>query len=86
MKNIKIAIQKGLNEVKETLINEGFQVFDYETAGLDADVTIITGIDEAYEEIEPVQYHKNGDKNMLIIDATNASPETVLNRVHQYLK
>lgn len=86
MKNVKIAIQSGLNEVKSVLIDEGFQVYDYGTAGLDADVTIVTGIDEAYEEIEPVQYHKNGDKDMLVIDATNASPETVLKRLHQYIK
>ncbi|MBN2794044.1 MAG: YkuS family protein [Clostridia bacterium] len=86
MKNIKIAIQKGLDEVKQVLINEGFDVHDYDSPGLDADVTIVTGIDEAYEEIEPVQFHKNGDRNMLVIDATNVTPETVLKRVHQYYK
>jgi maleate cis-trans isomerase len=86
MKNVKIAIQSGLNEVKETLINEGFDVRDYGTAGLDADVTIITGIDEAYEEIEPAQYHSNGKKKMLVIDATNTPTDEILNRIHRHIK
>ncbi len=86
MKNFKIAIQAGLNEVEEVLIKEGFDVHKYGTAGLDADITIITGIDEAYEEIQPEEYHKNGKKEMLIIDATNTSPEEVLKKVHKHTK
>lgn len=86
MNKIKIAIQNGLNDVRTKLVDEGFEVFDYGTAGLDADVTIVTGIDEAYEEIQPVQYHSNGKKNMLVIDATNVTPEKILERVHQYIK
>lgn len=84
MKNYKIAIQSGLKEVEEILRNEGFSVYNYETSGLDADITIITGIDEAYEEIEPEQYRANGKKEMLIIDATNTTPEEVLKKVHRY--
>lgn len=86
MKNYKIAVQAGLNEVEDALKKEGFDVHKYGTAGLDADITIVTGIDEAYEEIQPVQYHANGKKQMLVIDGTNVSTETILKRVHQYMK
>jgi cephalosporin hydroxylase len=86
MNTVKIAIQRGLEEVKKVLITEGFDVRDYESAGLDADVTIITGVDEAYEEIQPAEYHSNGKKNMLVIDATNSTPEEILKRVHLYIK
>lgn len=85
MKNYKIAVQSGLSEVEEALRNEGFDVYRYGSAGLDADVTIITGIDEAYEEIQPAQYHANGKKKMLVIDGTNSTTETILKRVHDYL-
>jgi hypothetical protein len=86
MKNIKISIQDGLDEVKNVLTNEGFNVFRYGSAGLDADITIITGVDEAYEEIQPAEYHANGKKPMLVIDATNTTPEKVLERVHKFTK
>lgn len=86
MKNYKIAIQSGLNEVENALKSEGFDVYKYGADGLDADITIITGVDEAYEEIQPVQYHANGKKQMLVIDGTNSSTEMILKRVHQYMK
>jgi cephalosporin hydroxylase len=84
MNKIKIEVQNGLDELMVSLTNEGFDVYKYGEAGLDADVTIITGIDEAYEEIEPAQFHKNGKKQMLVIDATNRTTQDVLTRVHRY--
>lgn len=84
MKNVKVAIQSGLDGVKDMLKSEGFDVYNYGEAGLDADVTIVTGIDEAYEEIQPAQYHANGKKQMLVIDGTNTSCEEILKRVHKY--
>jgi len=86
MKNYKIAVQSGLSEVEEALKNEGFNVYPYGEAGLDADVTIITGVDEAYEEIQPAQYHANGKKPMLVIDGTNSSTEVILKRIHDFIK
>jgi len=78
----KIAIQRGLEEVKDILIKEGFQVTPYGKDDFDADVTIITGVEEAYEEIQPAQYHGK----MLVIDATNTSTEDIIKRVHQHVK
>lgn len=86
MKNYKIAVQSGLNEVEDALKKEGFNVYPYGSAGLDADVTIITGVDEAYEEIQPAQYHANGSKKMLVIDGTNSSTDVILKRIHDFIK
>ncbi len=86
MKNLKIAVQSGLGEVEAALKQEGFDVYKYGTAGLDADVTIITGIDEAYEEIQPAEYHANGKKKMLVIDGTNSTTDVILKRVHDFIK
>ncbi len=85
MKNYKIAVQSGLSEVEAALKKEGFDVYKYGTAGFDADVTVITGIDEAYEEIQPAQYHANGKKKMLVVDATNSSTEVILKRIHDHI-
>ena len=86
MNKYKIAIQSGLNEVETVLRNEGYDVYKYGHAGLDADITIITGIDEAYEEIQPDQYRSNGKKSMLVIDATNSKTEDILERVHKHTR
>lgn len=84
MKNIKIAIQNGLGDIFKTLQAEGFDVYQYGHEGLDADVTIITGIDEAYQEIQPAEYHANGKKAMLVVDATNRSHSEILKQIHRY--
>ncbi|MBN2795686.1 MAG: YkuS family protein [Clostridia bacterium] len=86
MKGIKVEVQNGLNEVMSLLESEGFDVFSYGKAGLDADVTIITGIDDAYEEIQPAEYHCNGNKRMLVIDATNKKSNEILNQIHRFYK
>lgn len=78
----KIAIQKGLDDVKELLISEGYEVTNYGHNDSDANVTIITGVDEAYEEIQPAQYHGK----MLVIDATNTTTEDIMKRIHQHVK
>ena len=84
MKKIKIAVQSGLEEIEAILKQEGFDVYKYGKAGFDADVTVITGIDGAYEEIQPAQYHANGKKPMLVVDATNSTTNEILKRVHRY--
>ena len=83
MKKIKIAVQNGLAEIEALLKQEGFDVYKYGKAGFNADVTVITGIDGAYEEIQPAQYHANGKKPMLVVDATNSTTDEILKRVHR---
>ncbi|MDK2918687.1 MAG: hypothetical protein PWQ37_1420 [Candidatus Petromonas sp.] len=55
----------------------------YEDYDGDADITIISGIDSEYEEIETTQCRVCGpnDKQMLLIDATRLTPEKVLEYV-----
>lgn len=86
MEKWKISIQTGLNEVEEKLRAEGYSVFEYGKAGLDADITIITGIDHEYGEIEFEQIRKNGKKEMLILDATNVSVDIVIKSVHKFTR
>ncbi len=81
MKNYKIAVQRGLGKIFEMLEGEGYDVVIYENNKEDVDVTILSGINSEYEEIEPAQCRIYGDKKMLIIDASNLSPDTVLNYV-----
>lgn len=85
MKNIKVAVQSGLKDVESLLVEKGFEVVPYRTSGLDVDVTVITGVDSAYEEIEPAQCRlsKNEDHDMLVINATNLTPEQVLNYIEK---
>lgn len=86
MKGIKVEIQSGLNEVMTLLQSEGFDVYPFGKAGLDADVTIVTGIDDAYEEIQPAEFHCNGSKKMLVIDATNKNSNDILQHLHRFYK
>lgn len=80
MNRVKIAVQNGLSEVEALLKEEGYDVYKYGHAGMDANVTIITGTDGAYEEIEPAQRHGK----MLVINATHITTEAVVAQVHRY--
>jgi hypothetical protein len=70
MKNKKIAVQRGLNEIMEILKKEGYDVVLYEDNKDDVDVIILSGIDSEYEETEYAQCRVYGDKKMLLIDAS----------------
>ena len=78
----KISIQSGLKDVKDILVNEGYEVVDYGHNDSDANVVIVTGIDEAYEEIQPAEYHGK----TFVIDGTNSSTEEILKRVYKHIK
>ena len=81
MKNPIISIQKGLDEYKAALEAEGYEVHYSGYDDSKANVTIISGIDEAYEEIEPCECHPDGDSCMLVLDVSNMSIEEVLKTV-----
>lgn len=83
MNNYKIAVQRNLKEVIEMLKGEGFDVVIYEDWNGPVDVTILSGINSEYEEIEPTQCRIVGgdDDKMLLIDATRMSLEKILHYV-----
>lgn len=84
MKKLKISIQDGLQEVTDKLKDAGHEVFHFGEGGLHADVTIITGVDSEYEEINNSQIMKNGpDECMLVINATGMNPDQVLAEVNR---
>lgn len=83
MKRFKVALQKGLEHLQEHLVNEGHEVCYDGECMIEPDVTIVSGIDSAYEGIENTQCMLNasGETGMLLIDATNLSPERVLHMI-----
>lgn len=82
MKKHKIAVQQGLNEIYDLLTNKGYDVVPLETSKDNVDITIISGVDSAYEEIETAQCRNCGsDEKMLVINATSIPPEKVLEYV-----
>ena len=84
MKNYKIAIQGGLNDIETALKNEGYTVVPYLESGLKADICIISGVDSEYEEIETAQCRLRGtgeDDQVLLINASGLSPAKVIEYV-----
>ncbi len=82
MKKYRIAVQQGLNEITQLLKDKGHDVVQFETSKANVDITIISGVDSAYEEIETAQCRVCGpDEKMLVINATTLSPEKVLEYV-----
>lgn len=85
MKNLKISIQNGLNDIKERLIQEGHEVHSFEEIGMKADVVVITGVDSAYEEIETAQCRLSTDGvEVLLINASDLTPEQVVNYLNSH--
>jgi len=84
MKKLKIAIQDGLQELADKLTNEGHEVIHFGDGGLHADVTIISGVDSAYEEINSSQLMKNGPHEcMLVINATDMSHDQIIAEINK---
>ena len=82
MKKYKIAVQQGLMDISQLLKDRGHDVVPFETSKDHVDITIISGVHSAYEEIETAQCRNFGpDNKMLVINATNLSPEKVLEYV-----
>ena len=78
MKNPIISIQRGLNEYKEALEAEGYEVHDSGSEDAKANVALISGIDQAYEGIESHECHPTTVACMMVLDVSNMSIEEVL--------
>lgn len=85
MKTYTIAVQDGLDTIKSLLAEKGHTIVPYLEAGHSADITVLSGIDSAYEEIETAQCMiRNTDGGeMLLINATGLTPEQVLSHVER---
>ena len=87
MNKFKISLQDGLDEVGELLKKEGHEVMHFGEDGLHADITIITGVDSEYEEINSTELISNGpNQSMLVINATRMSTDEILQRVNNLKK
>lgn len=81
---MKIAIQTGLKTLEELLKNKGYNVVPFRESGLGVKISIVTDIDEAYEEIDPVTFYGPEGDEMVILNATQLSEEDILRYVEKY--
>ena len=83
MNKYRISLQKGLSQLRESLVNEGYEVCYEGECKAEPHVTIISGIDSAYEGIENMQcmVNSSGETGMLLIDATNLTHQKVLDLI-----
>lgn len=79
MKRYRIAVQDGLNELKDYLSSLGFEIVG-PGREMQADVTIITNDEEELDESEParVTYTDRDRKKRILIYATHLTHEQVL--------
>jgi hypothetical protein len=87
MKTYRIAVQDGLEPIKELLKSKGHEILPYDQAGKNADIAIMSGVDSTYEEMETAQcmIHNPEGSEVLLINATGLTPEQVLNYVEHNL-
>jgi len=83
MGKFRVSLQKGLSQLRESLVNEGYEVCYEGECMAEPDVTIVSGIDSAYEGIENMQcmVNSSGETGMLLIDATNLTHQRVLDMI-----
>lgn len=81
---MKIAIQTGLKTLEELLKNKGYDVVPFRESGLGVKISILTDIDEAYEEIDPVTFYGPEGDEMVLLNATQLSEEDILRYVEKY--
>jgi hypothetical protein len=78
-----VSLQKGLSQLRESLVSEGYEVCYEGECKVEPDVTIVSGIDSAYEGIENTQcmINSSGDTGLLLIDATNMTHNRVIDLI-----
>ncbi|PLX32701.1 MAG: hypothetical protein C0604_04835 [Clostridiales bacterium] len=83
MNKFRVSLQKGLNQLRESLVNEGYEVCYEGECAAEPDVVIVSGIDSAYEGIENTQcmINSSGETGMLLIDATNLTHQKVMDLI-----
>lgn len=81
---MKIAIQKGLDDISDMLKSLGHTVVPYRESGMDSNVAIINNIDAAYEEMEPIEVIRSGQGSMLVLNASQLTRDQVLEQVKKF--
>ncbi|MBM7561034.1 YkuS family protein [Fusibacter tunisiensis] len=81
---MKIAIQRGLENIETLLTEKGYQTVRYGDGGKGIGITVINDVDEAYEEIDPVTFYGTGEKAMILLNASKLSDEEILKYVKKY--
>lgn len=83
-KSYTIAIQPGMNEIAEFLMEKGHKICKDGTCGFEPDVTLISGINMEWEEMDPHECRIIDDESqrkMLLMNITGMSNEEVLEKI-----
>lgn len=79
MDNLKVSVQRGLNDITDLLIQNGYDVCQMGACSSDVDITIINVSDFEYEGISGTACRINGeDKRTLLINSAIYSPHEIL--------
>lgn len=79
MKNYKISVQRGLNEISDLLISKGYDVCQSGKCGSKANIAIVEVSDYEYEGLNTMDCRQLGaDDKILVINSANQTPAQVL--------
>lgn len=80
-----IAIQAGMEGLKNKLLQEGYHVIPYGIVSKQIKITIINDVVAEYEEIDPVTFYGPPNAEMVLLDAGRLSEEEILKYVQKYI-
>lgn len=81
---MKIAIQTGMENLENALQSKGFEVVPFRNGGENIGITILNGIDEEYEEMDPVTFMGEGLNQMVLLDASRLDENKIIEYVEKY--
>ena len=86
-KKIKISVEEGLNEVKELLLANGYDVIPSYKVDSEVAAMIFSGVDEDWETISTYQMRQYGEsKYVLTMNASNMKPLEILETINRLCK
>lgn len=80
----RVALQNGLEGLKEKLATKGYDVVSYANGGSAVRVTVINNVEGAYEEIDPVSFFGEGENEMVVLDASKLTEDQIMKYVEKY--
>lgn len=86
-KKLKISVEEGLSEIKNLLIENGYDVIPSYKVDSEVVAMIFSGVDEDYESISTYQMRQYGEsKYVLTMNASNMTPNEILELINRLFK
>jgi len=79
-----IAVQAGMDDVAEFLSGKGHKICKDGTCGIHPDITLISGINMEWEQMEANECRiidDSNDKKMLLVNITGLSNDEILEKI-----